>query len=117
MMSEQERRFEVFSVGHMRAKYYTDGEKPPKIRLDPRNVPVALQPLIPLAEKWGISDDILRGDHLASASLEEVAELRKTVAAHEDELDLWLAGPEAKQPPFSSEYLAFTNMRMAADGC
>jgi hypothetical protein len=35
----------------------------------------------------------------------------------DDALDDWLAGPEAALPIQSAEYLAFSNMRIAADGC
>lgn len=116
-MNEKEKRFEVLSVGEMREKYYLSDEKPPTLRIDPQNVPIPLRSLIPYAEKWGISDDILRGDFVAKACSEELGELRKIVASHDDLLDGWLAGPEGQKPPFSPEYLAFTHMRMAADGC
>jgi hypothetical protein len=34
-MNEQQKRFEVRSVGEMRKKYYKPDEVPPPIRLDP----------------------------------------------------------------------------------
>jgi hypothetical protein len=107
--------FEVLSGREMRAKYYPEGEVPPLIKLDPRKVPVQLRGLIPLAERWGISDDILRVDFVSKASPESLRELRESVDKHRKLLNEWLGGPEADNPPFSEEYLAFTHMFMAAD--
>ncbi len=72
--------------------------------------------LIPLAERWGEGDDIIRDDMVSKASAEERQELKRAVAEHDDLLDTWLAGPEAKGPTYSDEYNAFSCMRMAADG-
>jgi hypothetical protein len=116
-MTEKKKRFDVLSVGELRAKYYSPDEQPPHIRLNPQIVPEALRVLIPHAEKWGISDDILRLDAVRKAPPNEIADLRKIVAEFDDLLDEWLAGPEAQSPSPSREYLAFSNMRMAADGC
>lgn len=116
-MAEKEKRFEVLPVGEMRQKYYSPDETPPPLTLNAQNVPEPLRVLISLAEKWGIGDDMLRAGFVSKAPPEEVAELRRVVASYDDELDKWLAGPEAQKPPFSPEYLAFTHMRMAADGC
>jgi hypothetical protein len=101
----------------MRAKYGLMAENRPTIKLDPERVPVALRPLIPLAETFGISDDLIREDFLRKAPAEEVENMRRLVFQHDDMLDEWLAGPEAAGPVFSPEYLAFACLRMAADGC
>lgn len=116
-MSEKEKRFEVLPVGEMRKKYYSPDEQPPQIRLDPQHVPEPLRVLIPLAEKWGIGDDMLRIDAVRKAPPAEVAHLKKIIAQYDDLFDEWLAGSEAQNPNPSPEYLAFSNMRMAADGC
>src|SRR5437016_612618 len=113
-MAEKKDRFEVRTIGEMREKYYFPDERPPEIHLNPSEVPGPLRLLIPLAEKWGISDDILRVD-AAKKSPGEIKELQKTLAGFDDFLDEWLAGPEARNPNPSPEYLAFTHMRMAAD--
>src|SRR5258708_38916874 len=112
----QDHEFEVYSVEEMRRRFYLKGETPPRLQLNPQVVPVALQSLIPLAEEWGVSDDILRMD-MVKARPNEIEHLRKTLVNFEDALDAWLAGPEAQSSHFSAEYLAFSNMRMAADGC
>jgi hypothetical protein len=109
--------FEVLPMGEMRRKYYHPDERPPVITLSAEKVPEGLRALIPIAEKWGISDDILREDALQRASKEERDELTRIVTQYDDLLDAWLAGPETANPPFSAVYLAFSNMRMAAYGC
>jgi hypothetical protein len=110
-------RFEVLPAGEMRKKYGLTAENRPIIRLDPKKVPKELRHLIPWAEKFGISDDLIREDFFAKTSAKEIAELKKLMSQHDDLLDAWLAGPEADGPKFSKEYLAFANMRMGADGC
>jgi hypothetical protein len=84
-------------------------------RLNPAKVPLELRELIPLAEQYGITDDVDRERRVLSASPAEIAELKTAITRHEDELDAWLAGSEADKPTFSAEYLAFSAMRMAAD--
>lgn len=109
--------FEVLPAGEMRIKYGLTAENRPLIRLNSDNIPPALQQLIPLAEKFGISDDLIREDFLAKTPKAEVEEMQRCVAAQNDVFDAWLAGPEADGSTFSAEYIAFTCLRMAADGC
>src|SRR5690242_20434279 len=107
--------FEVGSGKELRRKYYPPGESPPVIKIDATEVPAPLRSLIPLAEKWGISDDILREDAIATAPHDELTVLRGSVDAHRTAINEWLGGPAADNPPFSVAYLAFTHMKMAAD--
>lgn len=83
--------------------------------LNRRNVPAKLHALIPLAERFGVTDDLERERLVLAALPEEIAELRAAVARHDDDLDSWLAGREASGPEWSAEYLAFSAMRIAAD--
>jgi hypothetical protein len=85
--------------------------------VDPGGVPEPLRHLIPLAERYGISDDLIRADFVAKTPPSDLTELRRIVQEHTAPLDNWLAGPAADGPTFSAEYIAFTCMRMAADGC
>src|SRR6476469_3505388 len=101
----------------MRAKYGLTAENRPTIVLDAVKVPAALRPLIPLAEQFGVSDDLIREDLITKSSAEELEAMRRAVEAHADAFDEWLAGPEAEGPEYSEEYIAFTCLRMAADGC
>jgi len=67
------------------------------------HVPADLRKFIPLAERYGIVDDLEREELVLRASPEEVAELKAAVAQHDAEMDRWLVGPEADHPPFSDE--------------
>lgn len=86
-----------------------------KITLRRSRIPSDLHPLIPLAAKYGVADDLERESLVASSTDAELKELKAAVGAHEEALDRWLAGPEAKGPQYSDEYIAFSAMRMAAD--
>jgi hypothetical protein len=110
-------RFEIMPAGEMRAKYGLTAENRPVIRLDPAKVPERLRTLIPLAERFGVSDDLIRADIVAKTPAAELRAMRAAVEAHDDAFDDWLAGPEADGPEFSAEYIAVSCLRMAADGC
>src|SRR5438067_9512072 len=101
----------------MRRKYGLTATNRPMLVLDPARVPTCLRPLIPLAEVFGVSDDLIRADIVARAPASEVQAMRAAVEAYATGFDEWLAGPEASGPNFSPEYIAFTCLRMAADGC
>ena len=115
MARKRKPRFEVLPAGEMRRKYGLYAENRPLIKLDPRRVPEPLQKLIPLAEKFGISDDLIREDFFAKTPKRELTQLKRTLEEHDDLLDEWLAGPEADGPEFSNEYVAFSAMRMGVD--
>jgi hypothetical protein len=51
----------------------------PGPKLDPAKIPVELHPLIPLAEKWVLSDDVIRMMVLKIASIAELQELVSTI--------------------------------------
>ena len=77
--------------------------------------PPAFQPIVHYAAYWGVSDDGDRLRLLQRAPDEAVQNLKQVVTLYEDELDQWLAGPEADGPDFSDAYIAFSAMRMASD--
>ena len=83
--------------------------------LDSQRVPTALHHLIPLTQKFGVTDDLARDAIVSCASLAEIAALKQAVQANDALLDAWLSGPEATGPRFSNEYIAFSAMRMAED--
>ena len=83
------------------------------MRPDPTRVPDFLLPLLPLAERWGIPDDGLRGELVRAASADELAELAgcfDDVPAQE--LEGWLTGPEARPDP-GDEYVAISALLRA----
>lgn len=108
-------RWEVLPAGEMRRKYGLYAENRPVVKLDPKRVPEQLRELIPLAEKFGISDDLIREDFFAKTPKSELTKLKRTLSKYDDFLDEWLAGPEADGPSFSDEYIAFSAMRMGVD--
>src|SRR5438132_1168785 len=110
-------QFEVLPAGEMRARYGLTAENRLTIRLDPTKVPERLRQLIPLVEQFGVSDDLIRQDVVSKTPPPELAAMRAVVKAHDGAFDEWLAGPEANGPEFSDEYVAFSCLRMAADGC
>lgn len=106
--------FEVASGRELRQKYGLTAENRPTIRLDSSRVPEALRRWIPLAERWGVGDDLIREDCVEKATLEELDEL---LAWTPDDavLEAWLAGPESESARVSEEYVAFTCLVMAYD--
>ncbi len=110
-------KFEVLPAGEMRRRYGLTAENRPTITLDPAAVPSALRHLIPLAERFGVEDDLIRADIVAKTPAAECAAMRAAVEAHAKAFDDWLAGPASAGPAYSPEYLAFSCLRMAADGC
>ena len=107
---------EILPAGEMQKKYGLYAENREVIKLDPNKVPEVFRHLIPLAEKWGEGDDVIRDDMIAKASEEERQALKRVIREYDNLLDEWLAGPEALGPKYSDEYNAFSNMRMAAYG-
>ena len=107
--------FEVLPAEEMRRKYGLCAENRPAIKLDPARVPKQLHVMIPLAEKFGVSDDLIRNDLFAKTPRAELEKLKKPIDRFEKTLDKWLAGPEADGPDYSPEYVAFSAMRMGAD--
>jgi hypothetical protein len=86
------------------------------IELRSEAVPSAVRSLLPLARRWGISDDGYRDAAVAEADAETLAALVAAVDAIDDAaLHGWLAGPEASSARPSAEYVAVTALTMAAD--
>jgi hypothetical protein len=83
--------------------------------LDPKRIPAELIPLLPLAEKWGTGDDLVRSERVDTASIEEVRELIKAVTSPDYPLFEWLSGPESYSAHPSEEYIAFCNLSDAYD--
>ena len=106
--------YEVLPAGEMRAKYGLYAENRPTIRLDPVRVPEVLRHLIPLAEQFGVTDDLIREDIVAKTPPEVLAAMRAAVLPLGNAFNEWLAGPEADGPEFSAEYIAFSCLRLEA---
>jgi hypothetical protein len=86
------------------------------VSLNADRVPEALRLLVPLAEKWGISDDVARAARVSEAHPGELAPLVGAVdSVEESDLYGWLAGEESYSHDPSDEYVAITCLTMAAD--
>lgn len=107
--------FEVLPAGEMRRKYGLTAENRPSIKLDPSRIPAELHPLIPFAEQFGVSDDLIREDIVAKTSAADLKDFKAAFSRFQAPLLAWLGGPEAVQKPHSAEYIAFSAMLMAFD--
>ncbi len=86
-----------------------------KVPFKNSEVPDSLHPLVPYAEIWGVSDDWAR-EELVQKTPELIKEnLQWVIVQFDDELDAWLAGPEASKADPSDAYIAFSSLRMAVD--
>jgi hypothetical protein len=84
----------------------------PVMRLDPALVPPDLRHLIPLAEKWGIGDDIIRNDLIDQASSSEKRELHDALYGPFERITEWLTLADR---PLSDEAEAFMYLQEALD--
>ena len=83
--------------------------------LDPSRVPEALLRLLPVAERWGISDDVHREGAVDAASVHDLEALVHSIDGVGEDLHGWLAGPAADDPNPSDEYVAFGALGMAIE--
>src|SRR5688572_23210117 len=112
---EDDNKFFVLTGKQLRTLGFT-AENRPTINLNPAEVPPKFRYLSPLAEYWGINDDVIRYDVIEKAPIEKLRELVKTVTSQVDnELDEWLAGPETDAKESTEAYIAFTALRLAAE--
>ena len=105
---------DILSAEQMKRWYGSFYDRSPMLDLDQRKVPEEFWPLLPYAEFWGVADDLTREILVKQAPADVQHNLKEAVAAFDNALDEWLAGPEADDPNPSDEYIAFSAMRMAA---
>ena len=82
-------------------------------RLDRERVPAELRNLIPIAERWGIGDDIERNAKVDAATPAEREELRTAIEEHQAEITAWLDSFGKGQ--MSDEAAAFMYMQLALE--
>ena len=71
--------------------------------LDPKTVPNNLRDLIPFAERWGIGDDIARGDLVRVSSATERQRLVNALRGRSANVRLWLDSfPDGRSMPESA---------------
>jgi len=106
---------DILSADQMQQRYGSFYDQSPRQNLDRRKVPEKLWPLLQFAEVLGNADDWTREDLVKQAPADVQRNLKDAVAAFENSLEEWLAGPESDNPNPSDEYIAFVAMIMAAD--
>lgn len=72
---------EILAASEMQEKYGLYAENRPEISIDRADVPAGLRHLVPLAEKWGVGDDLIREDMILKASREEKQVLQNALTA------------------------------------
>jgi hypothetical protein len=88
-------------------------ENRPILHLDPVHVPAELRHLVPLAEKWGIGDDIIRNDVINKSGAAEKRELHDSLYAPFERITEWLTSFAGR--PLSTESEAFLYMQTTLD--
>jgi hypothetical protein len=81
--------------------------------LDPANVPVDLRPLVQMAERWGIGDDVERSDYIEQSAPAEREALRAALAPLQARITAWLDSFGTE--PMSDEAAAFMYMQLAVE--
>ena len=81
--------------------------------LDSTKVPADLRGLVPLAQEWGIGDDVDRGAKVDGASAAEKARVRAAVAPYQDRITAWLNSFGRQLMP--DEAAAFMYLQLAIE--
>jgi len=74
----------------LQKKYGLYAENAPEVEIVEEEVPEDLRDLIPLAKKYGVGDDIIRGDIEAKAGTEAKEELKRALSGRMDRINRWL---------------------------
>ena len=106
-------RYGIAPASELQRHFGHYAENRPIIQLDPALVPPDLHHLIPLAEKWGIGDDIIRNDFIDKSSRAEMRELHDALAEPASgRITEWLNSLDGT---LSDEAAAFMYMEIACD--
>jgi hypothetical protein len=81
--------------------------------LDADKVPPDLLDLVPLAQRWGIGDDVLRSERVQKATDAERSELRAAFAPRQVRITAWL--DSFKQGAMPDEAAAFMYTQLAIE--
>lgn len=108
------RHLEIAPASELQEKYGLFAENRPEISIQPERVLKNLRDLIPLAEKWGIGDDIIREDFENKASREEKEEFKAKLKGRTKEVTRWLDS-FAEGSAMSDEAGHFMHMLQAMD--
>ena len=81
--------------------------------LNAENVPADLRHLVPLAQRWGIGDDVDRNAAVDRATAAERAELEQAISPVDARITAWLNS--FGQQPMPDEAAAFMYMQLALE--
>ena len=84
------RQGEILPSEVMKEKYGLYAENRPKISIEQTRVPERLRDLIPMAEKWGIGDDIIRNDFEQKTTEAERSEFQNALRGRTADVTAWL---------------------------
>ncbi len=107
-MPRKLRSGDLSTVEALREEHGFTAESIVRDAVDPTEVPAALHPLIPVAERWGISCDVRRGAYFDAHTDAELAAMHHEVAPHIDAIRTWLA-------QLREEHGGFTGWPASAD--
>ncbi|MCF7751652.1 hypothetical protein KQ945_12915 [Bacillus subtilis subsp. subtilis] len=105
------RHGQIAPAESFRATYGPDDMAAARIPLDPANVPADLRGLVPLAQYWGIRDDVLREGMQAAESQAKKKAMADTVNPHNSAITAWLDSLPAGEP-MGEEAAAFMYMQL-----
>ena len=81
--------------------------------LDSEKVPADLRALVPLAQRWGIGDDVARSERVKRATDAERSELRAAFGPRQARITAWL--DSFGQGPMPEEAAAFMYSQLAIE--
>ena len=105
---------EIAPAHVLQEKYGLYAENRPEVNISPERVPQNLRDLIPIAEKWGINDDIIRDDFEENASQEDKDDFVAALKGRTKDVTRWLDSL-AEGQPMSDEAAHFMFMLEALD--
>ncbi len=88
-------------------------DAPAVSQLDPDKVPEDLRDLVPLAQRWGIGDDVARPERVQRATEAERSELRSAFGPRQARITAWL--DSFGQGAMSDEAAAFMYAQLAIE--
>jgi hypothetical protein len=88
-------------------------DAPAVSQLDPGKVPADLRDLVPLAQRWGIGDDVARSERVQKATEAERSELRAAFGPRQAQITAWL--DSFGQGAMSDEAAAFMYTQLATE--
>ena len=81
---------EIMPAGELGEQYDRTANARPEITIDPASVPENLRDLIPMAEFWGVGDDVIRGDIEERSSVEQRQAFQSALRGRTAEVTAWL---------------------------